>query len=69
MFGVLESKRRTSDPDTTGPILPGPIPGRADFVLISHLAVVHCWMWMLQIQFRNPLQIRASPDAAERISL
>jgi hypothetical protein len=49
MFGVLESNRRTFDPDTTRPILPGPIPGRADFVLAHHLVVVRRWMWMLQM--------------------
>ena len=60
MCRVLESNRRTSDPDTTRPILQVLIPGRADFGLVHHLVVVRCWMWMLQIQFRssrNPLQI------------
>jgi len=46
---MLESNRRTSDPDTARPISPGSIPGRADFVLAHHLVVVHRWMWMLQI--------------------
>jgi hypothetical protein len=59
MFRVLESNRRTSDPDTTRPILQVLIPGCADFGLVHHLVVVRCWMRMLQIQFRssrNPLQ-------------
>ena len=67
--GVLESNRRTSDPDTTCPILQVPISGRADFVFVHHLVVVRHWMWMLQKQFgssRNPLQMQASPDAVER---
>ena len=31
----LGERRRTSDPDPTRPILPGPVPGRADFVLVE----------------------------------
>ena len=44
MFRMLESNRRTSDPDTTRPISPGPIPGRANSVLAHRLVVVRRWM-------------------------
>ena len=61
----LGERRRTPDPDPTRPILPGPVPGRADFVLVHHIVVARHWMWMLQIQFRyscNPILIRHQID-------
>ena len=61
----LGERRRTPDPDPTRPILPGPVPGRADFVLVHHIVVARRWMWMLQIQFRyscNPILIRHQID-------